>query len=450
MKLKKRFLSILLSIVFIFGSLSPSISVYASNNSSSTGSNYLRNNFDKVVTWSTGVITGTRDLITNFFNYLGNHRNDLDIPEGTTTDDWLDDNILIDDNGGITISDSVINSMRDVVNNYITNDTGYRYVYSASASEFLNAFSTQTQYHAYLDLLRNNYDKICCQFNYGTTEIYVFEKPVDFVYSSYDSSTGTYQITTYFDWSINRQAYKYVYDSNSSQYVLYSDSPINISNNIRAKSEPNVSTFPSNTIRLVALNTTQYIMYNSLNALRAGTEGVQEYYVTDSYNTNHIDNSMTTTLNDLSNTISYSNVSNYVNSYYIENQTYPSSQDTYNYINNYNGDNGGGGNGNGNNNGSGNGFNFSFIGLIGDFIKGLLDGISSAIDGILNVLTTVVDLFLGQKDPITGNREGGIPSIIGEIIGYFLPFLPEWVPTLIEFSIIIAISLGIIKLIRGS
>lgn len=45
--------------------------------------------------------------------------------------------------------------------------------------------------------------------------------------------------------------------------------------------------------------------------------------------------------------------------------------------------------------------------------------------------------------------ENGLPNVIGQLISYFLPFLPDWVPTLIGLSVVLALILGVIKLIRG-
>ena len=185
--------------------------------------------------------------------------------------------------------------------------------------------------------------------------------------------------------------------------------------------------------------------------MKNGSVGLQSYYVTDSYNTEHTTDSFNTTVSNIENSVNYQDVNNYVNNYYIQNTTYPSSQDVYNYINNYDGSGGGSCGGD---SGSGSddkedddGFDWGWLKSIGDFIKGLLNALSAVVSGILDVLTSIIDLFIGT-DNGDGTRTGGLPNIIGQLIAYFMPFLPSWVGTLIGFSIVLAVIIGVIRFLR--
>lgn len=438
MKMRKSFLAVLLSILFMFSSFVPSIPAYASNNNNvvdvtwQTISKYIQRSTGFIMdNWETGV-----DFLRNFFN---SHKEDYDTDDNF--DDFLRQNIY--DNGSdSTFSPDVINLFRDCVVNYINNETGYVYGYSNSPSYYLNSFNSQTKYNAFKNFISENDDKLIVYV--PTSDYFIiptYTMSPDFVKKSVSSNVYC-MVDVYSNWSKVSTCTYYRYDSSLSQYTEYSTG--SFTDPCYLSLDYNSDVWQSAYVDSVK---TQYIIYNSTSAMRAGSEGLQEYYVSDSYNTSHVDNSVTYTNDSINNQISYQNISNYVNSYYINNQTYPSSQDTYNYINNYNGDNNGGGSGGGSDDDD-DGWDWGFLDTIADFLKGLLKALKTAIEGVLDILTGVIDLFIGEEQP-DGSRSGGLPNIIARLVAYFLPFLPDWCTSLIGFSVLLALILGVIKLVRG-
>ena len=96
------------------------------------------------------------------------------------------------------------------------------------------------------------------------------------------------------------------------------------------------------------LQNSMYIYYDSNNL--PSNPNIPNYFTTDSYNTNVSGDSYETTTSNIDNSISYNDVYNYItNNYDYSNNTYPSPQETNNYIDSFND------NSNQNNNNSSNG-----------------------------------------------------------------------------------------------
>lgn len=89
---------------------------------------------------------------------------------------------------------------------------------------------------------------------------------------------------------------------------------------------------------------------------------------------------------------------------------------------------------------------------IGDLLGSVFSGVG---DLILGILEKLVDLIVGDNGILTAIQGiidsliTGIPNIIGSLIEYFLPFLPEELIALVSLTVVLAILLAVIRIIRG-
>lgn len=456
----------LLSFVFFISTLLPCISVYAQGTSWTAEEKvrFVGNAFYKIFTDISGVLVPSglngQNLQRDFQSYVLN--SDV-IQNNMTYDEWIASEIGITYKNGdsgdadIVYSPSFQNTVNNFAHDWVNNNNGYIFGYSQSCSEFRTYFNSQVDYDNFVSFVNqhdNNILLVTQLKNVSNNPIGIYEilefsdVPYDFVkYSRTDQYTFFY---IYKDWTLKNKysdvSLSWVYDFDNhtwSSRSLSSNNSVMIKNPILENSSGLTVPFNSSQYFMVIDSTiNQYQIFNSVSAMRDSSQGVQPYYITDSFNSNWQDNSITdsynTTTTSVNNTISYEDVSNYVNNYYVENNSYPSTNTVYNYINNYvPPDNGG----NGGDNGGGGSNIFDFLGTIGDFLGNLIQGIGNVISGILSALTDVIDMFIG---------ENGLPNVIGQLISYFLPFLPDWIPTVIGLSVTLALLIGIVKLIRGS
>ena len=425
----------------MFGCLVPSISAYAVGDSWSSGQSYtyFQNNFDDINTRLNGVIINQNQLRESFEDFLEEYRDDYNIPSGTSNSTWIGDNISgTYQNGSSGVSDLAFSetfrqAMRDWCNTYIETNTGFVYGFSSSSAQYLQQFSDQDKFHAWLDVLNANQGKII--ITSSSSSLRVLDGNVQFVADSYESSYGSYNTSLYVNWQQSDISYtEYVWNGStyvSTEYSNFGSGRINVSK-IVPMSSGLISFYSPN---LVSLNTLQVQLYKSTDAMRNGTEGVQDYYVTDSYNSS-ISGSYNTTTSNIENTIGSNNVNNYINNYYVENGKYPTPNQINIYINNYTGDNNGGGSGDDDDNKPD--WDFGFLGTLGELLAELISGLGEIVGGILSAITSIISSL----------REG-IPNTIGLFLEWFFPFLPAEIVGLIELSILCMVIIGVVRLIRG-
>lgn len=457
-KIRYIFLSILLSISLYI----PCFNCYAQGVSWTAEEKirYIGNAFYKIFTDISGVLVPSglngSDLQRDFQAYVLN--SDV-IQDNMTYDEWIASEIGITYKNGssgdadITYSATFQNTVNNFAHDYLDEYRDYYYVYSLPANCYLDSSwfynKPKIDYDNFISFIREHDDNFLYFWGGSVSDsFYIVEYAApDYQLLKYNggvfnaNNIGTF---LYKDWQLIPKSefnlYKYTYSTHEWIETSFSNPTANNSeqilfymyevSNISANSEKNC----------IDMQSSQYQVFTTLSAMQNNSLGVQSYYVTDSYNSNWVDNSITdsynTTTTAVNNTVSYQDVANYVNNYYVENNSYPTTNTVYNYINNYvPSDNGGGSSGS-----NGGDFDWSFLGTIGDFLGGLIEGVGNVLSGILSTLTDVIDMFIG---------ENGLPNIISQLIAYFLPFLPEWIPTLIGFSVVLALILGIIKLIRG-
>ena len=287
----------------MFGCLVPSISAYAVGDSWSSGQSYtyFQNNFDDINTRLNGVIINQNQLRESFEDFLEEYRDDYNIPSGTSNSTWIGDNISgTYQNGSSGVSDLAFSetfrqAMRDWCNTYIETNTGFVYGFSSSSAQYLQQFSDQDKFHAWLDVLNANQGKII--ITSSSSSLRVLDGNVQFVADSYESSYGSYNTSLYVNWQQSDISYtEYVWNGStyvSTEYSNFGSGRINVSK-IVPMSSGLISFYSPN---LVSLNTLQVQLYKSTDAMRNGTEGVQDYYVTDSYNSSISGSSIITSRN---------------------------------------------------------------------------------------------------------------------------------------------------------
>lgn len=429
----------------MFGCFAPSITAYAVGDSwtSAKSYTYFENHFEDINTRLNGVIINQSRLLESFEDYLQEYRDNYNIPSGTSTQTWIGDNISGSYQNGssgvadLSFSQTFRQAMRDWCDTYLEANTGFKYVYSFGSADMISRFDTQTQYHAFLNVLQQNEGKFIFGFASQNGYFCVLDDCL-LVSQSYDSTHNVYKVKPYVNWSLTNSYTLYQWNSQAGEYQVTQ----NYTDNGSPSMAMSYSTpFYYGASYCINTNRTQFIMYNSVDSMRNGSEGIQDYYtVQDSYNS-IIDGSYNTTTNNISNTLNDSDVNNYINNYYVENGSYPTPNQINVYITN-NIDNGSGGSGGSGDNGSGDNdgpnWDFGFLGTIGEFLAELISGLGEIVGGILSAITSIVSSL----------REG-IPNTIGLFLEWFFPFLPNEIVALIELSILCAVVLGVVRLIRG-
>lgn len=435
----------------MFGCLLPSINVQAVSLSDINSYFSVQDKFYQILKRVTDIST-TQEHQTSILNKM------YDILEdggysGSRSGEGLSDSgdVTINTSGDILLSVDLQNAIRQATQDEIDNDMGFKYVYTFSGADWLDCFDNQDTYHSFLDVLSSNEGNICfvsCPYTVGSkatpSYIGVLLKTYNWVYSSNSTIHGTpvNRVDWYDGWETTSYSTSLLknYYLNSSTGLYEEVENTNRDGTglplCRQYNNSQILSLTSNERILTTLNRSQFVMYLTFNDMKLGSEGLQPYYVGNDFSTSTVTTTQTITDSMLNSSISYSNIQDYVNSYYVTNQSYPTTNNVYNYINNYNGGSGSGGSGSG---GSDNpSWDFSFLSTIGQFIASLIAGIGEVIGGILEALTSIISSL----------REG-FPNVIGSLLEYFVPFLPDEIVTLISLSILFAILVGIIKLIRG-
>lgn len=441
----------------MFGCLAPSISSHASGDVWSSGESYtyFQNHFEDINTRLNGVIINQNGLREDFEDFVDEYRDNYNIPSGTSSSTWIGDNITgnyqngSSGNADLSFSSTFRQSMRDWCNAYLEANTGYWYAYSFGSADYISYFGSQDAYHQFVDILNSalsNGQQVIVD-KYGIYDaprgIAVLPSGTLFYKTSYVNSTNMYGTTPSYNWNDTIMPDKvYTWSSSAAQYT--EGTPSNWYNYYVYFAKELSTPLPSSNGTAynccVSVNRSTYIIYKNKDSLQNGSEGIQDYYVTDSYNSS-INGSYNTTTSNVENTINSNNVNNYINNYYVENGNYPSPNQINIYINQHINEGSGGGGSGGDNDDDNNNNIWDFLNGIGEFLGNLISSLGEVLTGILSLLTDVIDLFIG---------EDGLPNIFSQLVSYYLGFLPQEFLSLIELFVVCVLIVGIIKLIRGS
>lgn len=375
---------------------------------------------------------------------------------------------LNDDGTKITFSPDVVNLFRDAVKSYVDSQ-GYFYAYSTS-------FPSPSKFHSYNNysfakskLVDNGYVSFLNSpsSNPVFLNVYTGIGILDYANIVLDKTIETTEGTAYrcfvYSSSWNKLSSSYIkYEYYDSGNLTYSDNYVNsafsftlfssygMNYSYRYLDNPN-SSFNANTV--FTSSPKRYRVFKTLADFKDYSVLQASYYAGKNFTTDHVTTPMTYSINSIVNAPTYEVVTNYINEYNGENQSFPSDGAIANYISGYaqNVGNSGGTNtgidGNNNNTGVGNNNNvgsggsssngsgssggdvFGFLGGIGSVFGSLIKGVGELITNLLTALTEVMTSLTTEVPD----------SVIG-----FMGSLMSWVPPDIWILVRLAMVLGLV------
>ena len=211
--------------------------------------------------------------------------------------------------------------------------------------------------------------------------------------------------------------------------------------------------------KFVSVGRQQAIIYKAYEIYAQYPNGVMPYYYNNTVWQDFSSSSGDYTFSPTNiNTVTYGDVSEYIDNSYQDNDYYPDNSTVNNWIENTNeenitNNNGGGSGGDDSGGGSGSDDSIDIFGwlkqlgaVIGSLIKGLGEFLTEVLDGIVSALNTLLEGLSSIIETVTE----AIPSVFMEFIKACFDWMPdEWI-ALLTASLLLMILWGIIKLIRGS
>ena len=428
--------------------------------------NWLYDNFTDTVSGIAGFIysDGIEPVWNGWLNVLGIHTSE-------DLDSYCEDNIFFDGSssgGNVHFSDNFVNGLRDYINDYNNDLENYGYIYSWNLNQYRNYFQNQAYFDAIKNLLSQNRGKLILisyidkfsQYENPTLQnlgancprIYIFDT-TSYTYggslitnnkvrNGFGKRTSAGNSPT---WNNSVDILVYTFDHNGDTSLTQHTGGEYV--------------YTEQINYCLALNKGEYISDSTL--IDVGSASYMARFITypsqvsfpwfssasdgDNYrltnlmpyyqvpiNPNLVSSggNYTISTSNLDNSISYGDISDYVNSNNVS-----SYEITYNYINNYYGSSSGGSGGSG---GSGSDIDWSWLGRIGEIIGGLISALGNVIAGIIDGISSL----------ITSLTES-LPNIFSSILEWLLPFIPSEVISLLSLLFMAIIIVGVVRLIRG-
>lgn len=398
--------------------------------------------------------------------------------------EFTDDSIILGPN-----ADAILKKYIEIVQN----NAGFVYVYSVPVTDMLALFDNATYYNKLKSFCYENESNYIIRFNKSKNAFQLMELADTGLIRSSNTIAPLVQFYDMVDWTSQNDRVYYRWDSTESDIISSTQNHTTNSNwglDTRVKPTPdfilNFSATPQVYI-VSAYNSYTYKMYFTLNDLKNDSQGIAPYYIGNGFQ-EFMNSSGTYTIgSENCNNVSYSDVTNYVNSFNTENGTNPTPTQITIYIqdtHNNGGENGGQGGQGGeggqggtggqggnatvtntnnptfNNNPnininlgfpsvsdntvSGNGIHGG-VNNIFDFLTAIGDVLGNLIKNIGNVLADIVEGIAS----IVSNLLESIPTVFGDFMGALIGWLPEELRALIMLSITAMIIVGLIKLFRG-
>lgn len=369
---------------------------------------------------------------------------------------WIGNQINIQDNDDITVT----NDFRTMMNDF--NDSlSIAYLYSYTADDLASLFSTVDAYieakkFMGSDLLSNQYFFLCSY--YGINKIYTVSKQT-YPYLYINGTDNTINTSSNYAWgnlingqnntSISMDVYNW--DANNKEWVSGGTGLITCYGLIDLNKQKAHETASNQ--RAFFMSNTSHIQIRFIK----GTANVTDIIYQPYYYNNRVWTDFSSSTGDYTfsadniNTVSYGDITSYIDSYNTENGYPPSVQDIEVTINNKNDDSGGGGSGSGGDD-SGDDDTTNIFGwlkqlgkVLGDLIKGLGEFFTEVVTGLVSAIT---DLLSGIADLISNITET-LPSAFMDWFASLFEWMPaEW-KALLSASLVFMVLWGIIKVIRG-
>lgn len=177
-------------------------------------------------------------------------------------------------------------------------------------------------------------------------------------------------------------------------------------------------------------------VYRTINDMKESNLGISPYYITDSYNNfSNTSGSYNTTTTD--NSVTYGDVTNYINNYYGDNGKYPTPEDIKIQIEIIQSGGAGGGSG-GSGGDSGDLGIFDFLSRIGQVLGNLIKNLGNVLAELVEGLAETVNSLFAS-----------IPQVFSAFMEGVFGWLPSELLALITLGISAMILVGIIKIFKG-
>lgn len=368
-------------------------------------------------------------------------------PTDEEVQEFFDDNITVSPHSNSHHNISYSPDMYLYVNSeiqQIMSESPYFYAYSCNVKLRPTDFVSGDTYRAWNDFISQYQDEYYIFKVANSFYLYPLTNDIAFVYGSYREPYSYVYAYDYNEWSQIRW---------SDMYKCFNFDPA--TNEFTEIANPN-GTYAAggyviqdyNDINGLPITDTsfQWVLsfgknvlvkvYKTLNDLKESNLGISPYYVTDSYNTfANTTGSYNTTTND--NSVTYGDVTNYVNNYYGQNGTYPTPEQIKIEIEIIqSGGSGGGSGGSGGDNGD--------LGIF-DFLSRIGEVLGNLIKNLGNVLAELVE---GLAETVNSLFES-IPTVFNSFMQGVFSWLPTELLSIITLGIAAMILVGIIKIFKG-
>lgn len=481
MKIKKIFLSFIVSLSLIFSNifvvpvsassvpswLQPIIDVYDSvNDAANITADALKQSFIGALQGAGFIFDAGRVTTQALLDFLRGYNNGQFTNNNTASDQEVIDNASRYFINNTVLTDNSIeynsNSKNLTVGfaNDIINNSGYRYVYTVNLIDNVRLWPDGVKYNALRSLISSKQsDYICCYYDY-TGVLQCFSKNVGIVWNNnYNNVFGCrcYNKASW-EYLLSSEVYKF----NTSSQVFDLVNTGNGSGGAFGK-DPNsiltASTIGNANIFFTVGEINSYKMFMSLDDLKAESIGVSPYYVSDKWNNFINSNNSTYTVDSSnSNNITYGDTNNWINNYYTDNGNYPDPTNIQIYIDNNippsptptptptptpgPDDPSGGGSG-----GSG-GIDLGWLGTLGQLIGQIVSAIGNFFTGVLQGIVNALSSVLGFLSDTISSLGETLPTTFFDFIGAIFGWLPDPMMITLKALFLMMVFVGVISIFR--
>lgn len=360
-------------------------------------------------------------------------------------EDFFDDNIT---KSGQNVSFSqnmniyIKNEQKEIIEEY-----GFMYCYSYDIVKNTSKFASGDLYNACKHFIEQYQDSYFVMLKYinntSSCEAFIVDQNVAGLVR--DSELNTDRIVSkpinYNTWNYP-VCKRYKFNESSKVFVYYSDLDPSFPGDYLFGMSKIMNNSPGNAAdkNLYSYNGEHvYKVYKSLSDFKTNSVGQSPYYISDSYNTyQDTTGSYNTTTTD--NSVTYGDITNYINSFNTQNGKNPTPQEIKVYITVTNGNGGGSGNGSG----SGSGGDSGDLGIF-DFLSRIGAVLGNLIKNLGNVLAELVE---GLAETVNSLFES-IPTVFNTFMQGVFSWLPTELLSIITLGIAAMILVGIIKIFKG-
>lgn len=394
---------------------------------------------------------------------------------------YINDNVFLTGHTGggydVRFTTQFVDDMQNFVDEYKGDFENYVYGYTTDIRRYVNFFTNRSQYQAVVNLVREHglmfltaYDTYSFKNTTGNGKIGFVEGGNQCLMLSETSSAGVYCFVTgytstdltngvlvnckpykqswedFSPYTGNWKTYAFMNNSDTSlsditslewSYPSYTKRPYDNTNYLYTRDwstvTGNIGPYYDRSVP-VTYGIKEYIVFRSADYMRSYSVGNLPYYqVPQNPNLTYTNGSYNITSTQLDNSISYGNVTSYVDSNNVS-----SYETVINYINNYYGSGGGSGSGGSGSGDSGSDIDWGWLGRIGEVIGGLISALGNIVAGIIDAISEL----------ITSVTEG-IPNVFGQLMEWLFPFLPDYLISLLSLTIMAVVIVSLVKLLRG-